>query len=67
MVNPSTKGQQAGEKAMDKYMCLICGHVFDPSVGEPDQGISAGIAFKDLPSDWHCPICQATPDKFQQL
>jgi rubredoxin len=52
--------------AMDTHICLICGHVYDPSVGESDLGVPAGIEFKDLPHDWHCPICQATPDKFQK-
>jgi len=44
---------------MDKYVCTICGHTYDPLVGEPAQGIPAGTAFEQLPDDWRCPVCSA--------
>jgi rubredoxin len=42
---------------MEKYVCPECGYVYDPEVGDPEHGIPAGTAYKDLPSDWHCPYC----------
>lgn len=42
---------------MKKYKCTICGHVYDPKVGDPDSGIAPGTAFEDIPDDWVCPIC----------
>jgi len=55
-----------GEKQrMDSYQCMICGHIYDPGKGEPSMNILAGTDFKDLPSGWRCPVCQATPDKFR--
>ena len=44
---------------MDKYVCSVCGYVYDPEVGDPDNGVAAGTAFEDLPDDWTCPVCGA--------
>ena len=40
-----------------KYECVICGHVYDEEFGEPDDGISAGTRWEDIPDDWVCPDC----------
>ena len=52
---------------MDKYICTICGHTYDPAVGEEKQNITPGIAFEDLPEDWTCPNCDAPKSKFMEL
>ena len=44
---------------MKKYKCLLCGYVYDPAVGDPDNGVEAGTDFEDLPEDWVCPECGA--------
>lgn len=44
---------------MEKYVCKICGYVYDPAVGDPDEGIAPGTPFKDIPDDWVCPLCGA--------
>lgn len=51
---------------MEKYICDACGYVYDPAVGDPENGIAPGTAFKDLPSDWVCPICGVGKDMFSQ-
>ena len=51
---------------MDKYVCDVCGYVYDPAAGDPDNGIDPGTAFKDLPDDWNCPICGASKDEFSK-
>ncbi|MCD6213918.1 MAG: rubredoxin [Candidatus Desulfofervidus sp.] len=48
-----------------KYKCQVCGYVYDPEVGDPDNGISLGTEFADLPDDWVCPVCGATKDEFK--
>jgi flavin reductase (DIM6/NTAB) family NADH-FMN oxidoreductase RutF/rubredoxin len=54
------------EKTMSKkYVCTVCGYVYDPAVGDPDSGIAAGTAFEDLPDDWVCPVCGAAKDAFE--
>lgn len=47
-----------------KYVCSICGYVYDPTVGDETQGIPAGTPFEDLPDDWHCPRCRQPKSKF---
>ncbi len=49
---------------MDKYVCDMCGYVYDPAEGDPDNGIDAGTAFEDLPDDWVCPMCGVGKDEF---
>ena len=51
---------------MDRYVCLICGHIYNPEKGEPVQNIRAGIDFSDLPADWACPVCGTSKDKFKK-
>ena len=52
--------------ATGKYVCSICGYVYDPAVGDPDNGIPAGTPFEELPEDWHCPRCKQGKDKFNK-
>ncbi len=52
---------------MTKYVCTICGYVYDPSIGDPDNDIPAGTAFEDLPEDWVCPECGVGKDLFEEL
>ena len=49
---------------MKKYVCDICGYVYDPAVGDADSGIEPGTSFADLPDDWVCPVCGASKDDF---
>jgi rubredoxin len=55
-----------GTPEMDKYVCSICGYIYDPAAGDPDSGIKPGTRFEDLPDDWACPVCGATKDKFEK-
>jgi len=50
---------------MDKYVCTLCGYVYDPEKGDPDEGIEPGTKFEDLPDDWYCPVCGAGKDDFE--
>jgi len=49
---------------MKKYVCDICGWVYDPAVGLPDDGIVPGTKFVDLPNDFKCPNCGADKEDF---
>jgi rubredoxin len=55
------------EPLMDKWQCLLCGYVYDPEVGDPDQDIPPGTPFEDLPEDWTCPDCGATKEDFERV
>jgi rubredoxin len=51
---------------MDKWVCVICGYVYDPAEGDPDNGVDPGTAREDVPNDWLCPICGASKDDFEK-
>ena len=34
---------------MQKYVCDVCGYIYDPEEGDPDNGVAAGTAFADIP------------------
>ncbi|MBO4286759.1 MAG: rubredoxin [Kiritimatiellae bacterium] len=51
---------------MKKYICAVCGHVYDPAIGDPDHGIEPGTAFEDLPDAWVCPLCGVGKDQFSE-
>lgn len=44
--------------------CSLCGHSYDPVVGDPERGIAPGTAFEDLPPSWTCPRCGAAHSEF---
>ena len=50
---------------MQKYTCQVCGYVYDPAVGDPENGVGPGTSFDDLPADWTCPVCGAGKDQFE--
>lgn len=52
---------------MEKYVCMICGYIYDPEEGDQDGGIDPGTAFEELPDDWVCPLCGAPKDDFEIL
>ena len=40
-----------------KYVCTVCGYVYDEETGDPDNGIAPGTLWKDVPDDFTCPLC----------
>jgi rubredoxin len=53
------------EKDMKKYVCGVCGYVYDPAEGDPDNGVAPGTAFEKLPDDWVCPACGVGKSEFE--
>ena len=51
---------------MKKFVCDVCGYVYDPAAGDPDNGIAPGTAFEALPEDWCCPECGASKSEFSE-
>lgn len=49
---------------MKKYVCDICGWIYDPAVGDPDNGVAPGTPFEQLPDEWVCPECGADKSQF---
>lgn len=52
---------------MRKFICVICGFVYDEALGLPQEGISPGTLFDDLPPNWSCPDCGARKTDFELM
>ena len=50
---------------MRKYVCTVCGYIYDEAVGMPDDGIGQGTKFEDIPDDFVCPVCGVSKDLFE--
>lgn len=51
---------------MDKYVCDLCGYIYDPANGDPDNGVAPGTPWEQVPADWVCPLCGAGKDQFSK-
>ena len=52
---------------MKKYICNVCGYIYDPQDGDPDGGITPGTPFEEIPNDWVCPLCHVGKTDFSVL
>ncbi len=52
---------------MEKWECTVCGYVYDPEEGDPENKIEPGTPFEKLPPDWACPECGVGKDMFEKL
>lgn len=52
---------------MKKYVCTICGYVYDPVKGDPESGIAPMTPFENIPDDWACPLCGVTKADFEEV
>jgi rubredoxin len=52
---------------MIKYRCIICGYIYDPVQGDPDNGVPPGTPFDQLPAEWVCPVCGAQKKDFESV
>jgi len=52
---------------MQKYICDICGYVYDPVAGDPDSNVPPGTKWEDVPEGWLCPVCGAPKSDFSPV
>lgn len=52
---------------MKKYQCIICGWIYDETVGCPEEGLPAGTRWEDIPDDWLCPECGVGKADFEMI
>jgi rubredoxin len=51
---------------MAKYICGLCGFVYDEAEGDAESGVSAGTTWGKVPDDYRCPVCGADKDSFEK-
>jgi|TARA_B100001079_G_C16173691_1_gene409661 rubredoxin len=54
-------------KNMKKYLCLICGLIYDEAEGWPDDGIEPGTKWEDISENWVCPECGGSKSDFDMI
>ena len=42
---------------MEKYICNVCGYIYNPVMGDRINGVAEGTAFDKTPDNWVCPVC----------
>ena len=47
-----------------KYVCGVCGYVYDETTGDTDSDIAPGTKWEDVPDDYVCPVCGVGKDEF---
>jgi rubredoxin len=52
---------------MKRYNCVLCGYIYDPKKGDPDNGVKPDTDFEDLPDAWTCPECGAEKEDFEPI
>lgn len=52
---------------MEKYVCQVCGYVYDPAEGDIENDVEPGTSFADIPEDWVCPVCAVGKDQFEVI
>lgn len=50
---------------MKKYICNVCGYIYDLEEGDLDSGISLGIFFENIFDDWFCLVCGVDKEEFE--
>lgn len=50
-----------------KYECTVCGYIYDPALGDPDNGVEPGTEFEDVPEEWVCPVCGVGKEDFEPV
>ena len=51
---------------MKRYVCCVCGYIYEEALGDPENGIAPGTKFEDLPEDFVCPLCSVGKEEFEE-
>lgn len=50
---------------MKNFQCIPCGFMYNPELGDPDNGIEPGTPFEEISPEWVCPICHSVHETFK--
>ena len=65
--SPEMSSSAAETVPLCKWMCVVCGFIYDEAVGVPEEGLAPGTRWADVPDTWTCPDCGATKDDFEMI
>jgi rubredoxin len=66
-MNNRTDTNTTTTAAMQVYLCVVCGFVYDEATGRPEDGIKPGTRWADVPEDWRCPECNVGKADFDMI
>lgn len=52
---------------MARWRCALCGFIYNPPTGDPENGVPPGTPFEKVPEDWTCPECAARKSQFEKF
>ena len=52
---------------MKKYVCNVCGYIYDPAKGDPEGGVKPNTPWEQVPENWVCPDCGAGKKDFSEM
>jgi len=55
------------DQGLKRYMCLLCGFIYNEAEGWPEDGINPGTRWEDVPMAWRCPDCGGVKDDFEMV
>ena len=61
-----TMKENEGVRNVRKFVCTVCGYVYDEAEGDLDSGLAPGTKWEDVPGSWTCPLCGVTKDDFEE-
>jgi rubredoxin---NAD+ reductase len=50
-----------------KFICVVCGFIYDEAKGDPDSGLAPGTRWEAIPEDWSCPECGVKKENFEEI
>ena len=65
--SPTMSQSSTETTALRKWMCVVCGYIYDETLGVPEEGIEPGTRWEDVPETWTCPDCGATKSDFEMI
>ena len=52
---------------MSRWQCTACPYIYDPAVGDPENGVPPGTPWEEVPDDWVCPVCGVPKGLFSEI
>ena len=66
MQTAAEEKQNTLEVIVMKYVCDICGWVYDEAEGCPEGNVEPGTVWEDVPEDFECPVCFVGKEQFSE-